>query len=322
MMRIFDWTVKALVSVVFLVLIWIYRSIDLGAIWQLIANTRISWFLLAFLVLVIAVALAILKWVWLLRAQGIDLPFAHVLRHYMVCYFFNVVLIAGLGEAKRVYDVARDSGHTMGALMSVVVERFTGVLAFLIVILATLIPAATLQPVLWTLVPPVAVALIAALAIFFGSERLLRWKVFEKIAWIHTRLEKLEQAIAAYRQVPKVMWGSMLVSLPIPLLWVLSFYFIGLSLGVSIPFTTYLYFVPTISVLALLPISWKGIGPQDTAFIYFWHPLGVPDAAALAISFLSHFLSFGMGMLGAPFYYLTREPESTRPSGSGITGVF
>jgi hypothetical protein len=97
----------------------------------------------------------------------------------------------------------------------------------------------------------------------------------------------------------------------VQLLRIVQAYCLGLGLGIALPLTAYLAFIPLILLVMLLPITFNGIGTSQVAFVWFFARAGVPAASAFALSVL--FVALGIiGNLPGGILYAFGRSERTR----------
>lgn len=65
---------------------------------------------------------------------------------------------------------------------------------------------------------------------------------------------------------------------------VLTVWLLGTALGLEVPFLFYLVAVPICELVALVPISFNGIGLREGAYVFLYAQIGLPPEAALALS--------------------------------------
>ena len=58
------------------------------------------------------------------------------------------------------------------------------------------------------------------------------------------------------------------------------------AVGFELPFVVNLFVIPIINIIALLPISFGGVGVRETSFIFLYGLFGVSPEGALFISIL------------------------------------
>jgi uncharacterized protein (TIRG00374 family) len=115
-------------------LVWLFlRLPDPAALWQQILNANKVLLLLGALCYTAAVALSGLKWGVLLRAAGIQVPATRLLSYQWMAEFFNNFLPAQVGgDVMRGYAVAVDTRRKADATASVLIDRFIGLIIFML----------------------------------------------------------------------------------------------------------------------------------------------------------------------------------------------
>src|SRR5262245_65309027 len=101
---------------------------------QLVVLGTPLWFYLAsFGVVLVWLGLYTLKWRLVLRAIGVEVPFARLIRQYLISLFFGNFLPTTIGgDVAKVYYLGRDAGYVdVGA--SVVLDRFLGLLSLTVI---------------------------------------------------------------------------------------------------------------------------------------------------------------------------------------------
>ena len=277
------------------ILAYLATRIDMGDAAR--AMAAISRPHLAAVLLLVAVdrAVMILRWVLLLRASGIAISAGDAARLFLVSSFVGSFLPAGIGaDAARAYGLARESTTGSEALASVAVDRVLGVLSLvsmgLIGVLAWAPGDAGEQRLLgadWTLVGAVLVIGGACVAAFW-ADQWIRWVVptHRHDGAITRRVLRLSDAVSRYRNRRGVLAHVMAWSLVVQFLRITQAYLLGLGLGLTVPFSYYLLFMPVGLLILLLPISISGFGLPQGVIVWLLRPAGVDDSTAFALSTL------------------------------------
>ena len=197
-------------------------------------------------------------------------------------------------DAARAYGLARESTTGSEALASVAVDRVLGVLSLvsmgLIGVLAWAPGDAGEQRLLgadWTLVGAVLVIGGACVAAFW-ADQWIRWVVptHRHDGAITRRVLRLSDAVSRYRNRRGVLAHVMAWSLVVQFLRITQAYLLGLGLGLTVPFSYYLLFMPVGLLILLLPISISGFGLPQGVIVWLLRPAGVDDSTAFALSTL------------------------------------
>ena len=245
---------------------------------------------LAAVLLLVAVdrAVMILRWVLLLRASGIAISVADATRLFLVSSFVGSFLPAGVGgDAARAYGLAREATTGSEALASVAVDRVLGVLSLVSMGVAGLVAWAPEGRSDWRLMGAVMVIGVAGVGAFW-ADQWLRWVVpaHRHERAITRRVLRLSDAVSRYRHRRGVLAHVMGWSVVVQLLRISQAYLLGLGLGLTVPFSYFLLFMPVALLMLLLPVSISGFGVPQAAIVWLLRPMGVADSAAFALSTL------------------------------------
>lgn len=269
------------------ILWWLSSRLDMGA--ALAAIARISLPHLALVLLLVAIDRAVMIWRWvlLLRAAGVAVANAAAARLFLVSSFVGSFLPAGVGgDAARAWGLSQTTGQLGDALASVVVDRVLGVLALAAMGAVGLAVSAS-GDATGRVLAAVAVTGAACVAAFWG-DAVLRWALPDHRHGgpLARRLLRLADAVARYRDHRGALATVMAWSLAVQLLRITQAYVLGLGLGLTVPFTYYLLFMPLGLLMLLLPISVSGFGVPQGVIVWLLRPMGVADALSFALSTL------------------------------------
>jgi uncharacterized protein (TIRG00374 family) len=302
--------IRALLSIALIV--YILWQLDWDHLIAVLGRIHTLYFL-AFLVIGIAsVLLSAKKWEILLHGAGQNVPFGRLASYYFTGIFFSLFLPSNIGgDVKRIYDLSQDDCDVKTATSSVLMDRGTGTVALLLIVLASLAINAPFLHQSGFLVPILAVCVLItlfAVAIFIPPiRRGLSW-LFRAVIplGLGARMDNLYQAIYEYREKPWVIVHSMLISLLFQGISVLVGYLCAAALHLSVPPVHFVSFIPLITLLSMLPVSINGIGIQDGAFVLLFSRAGVVPAEAFSMSLLFHAYRMMVGLVGGLVYAARR----------------
>ncbi len=233
-------------------------------------------------------AVMILRWILLLRASGIAIATRDAIRLFLVSSFVGSFLPAGVGaNAARAYGLAREATTGSEALASVAVDRLLGVLSLVAMGAAGLVAWAPGGGGDWRIAAVVIVMGGACVAVFW-ADQWLRWLVpsHRHERSVTRRVLRLSDAVSRYRNRRGVLVHVMAWSLVVQLLRITQAYILALGLGMSVPFSYFLLFMPIGLLMLLLPISISGFGLPQGVIVWLLRPMGVPDSDSFALSTL------------------------------------
>ena len=292
---------KIIVSAGLLIYLLAFQ-IDPAQLWEAVGHARWEYLIAAMLLMIAGTALRAVRWQVLLRALDIEVPLRRLVHLYFVGAFFNIFLPSGMGgDAVKMAELAHATGRGPEAIGTTLVDRATG-LWVLFVLAALALPFShALLPQGWA--PIIA---LGTVGVVLGG-----WIVMGTplVPWIGSKVrlpgqEKLERF---YRSVSQLGYPALgkacIVSLTFDVLLIIFNVLIAYSLGVDQPLGIFLLFTPIISFSLALPISIGGLGVREQTYVLLFHPLGVSDAASVAMSLTNYVLTnVVVGLIGGVLY--------------------
>lgn len=249
--------------------------------------------------------LSCLRWQLVLETAGHYLRTPPLLSSYFAGMFLNMVLPGAVGgDAYRVFQLARHTRDSEAALVSVFLERFTGLAALSALSLMGLVPALQLIE-RWDLVL-ICVGSVAALVggvMLSVSPRLLHLALpllrRLRLAALGDRLAKIQQLLRQFAGDAKALFWAIGLSLGLQLAIVYYHFVVAQQLNLGISYLELLVFIPIVVVITLLPISLGGLGLKEGLWIYLLGQVGVPAEQALLFSLTITVLSWALSLPGA-----------------------
>ncbi len=275
-------------------------------------------FVLALAFFILAIVVNGAKWQVLLRAQGVRVPFAAVLRFIFVGFFFNLFLPADVGcDVMRGFSLARYTDRAADAAVSVIVDRVIGLMGYMFTAVVAAVIAVNftghteLQKVEW-----VAVVALGVLALGFGMLisrrlRLLIARLFEIsfLAPLRPLWGRISDAFGAYR----FRYKSLLLAFAVGLVGIVCTtvvnWFLSQSMGGLMSFEAISLFNPLIALVQTVPVSIGGIGVNQTAYPFFYSLAGVPTDHALAVSILMQLVTILGGLPGGVLWLIGKRQQ-------------
>ena len=231
---------------------------------------------LALMVLTPIYPILMVRWWLLLRARGLTVTLWKAFRLTMVGNFFNFCMPGTTGgDLVKAYYAAKRSDRRADAVMTVIVDRVAGLLGLVI-----LAGAAGLFMLSNDTARKVTIYIwLGAATFMFGAgvyfsrrlrtglkiDRLLRKMPMQGV------LKKIDQAAVAYRDHRRIVFGSILVSVPVHVCLSMSTAFSGFALGMDLPLGLLLTVVPVLFLVGAVPISPQGIGVMELLAMELLH---------------------------------------------------
>jgi len=110
-------------------------------------------------------------------------------------------------------------------------------------------------------------------------------------------------------RMKKSMWEQLWTSAIVHFNGIAAFALLGLALGISVDFVTFLLLVPLVSLIALMPISFAGWGVREAGAVWLFGIAGIAKESSLAMA-----ISFGLLLVlaGLPGLFLFLYQSSKR----------
>lgn len=263
------------------------RGIDFGASAHAIAAIDLRYLALVLALVACDRMVMIWRWVLLLRSSGVPIGLAQAARVFLVSSFVGSFLPAGVGaDAARAYGLSREAVSGSEALASVAVDRVLGVISITVMAMIGIIawPPAQHDP---RYIAAILGMMLASRA-FFSANWWMRRLIPESLHShrLIQKLMRLGDALGRYRARRSALATVMLWSLVVQVLRITQAYYLGIGLGMVVPYSYYLLFMPIGLLMLLLPISVSGFGLPQGVIVWLLRPVGVPDPQSFALSTL------------------------------------
>lgn len=292
---------KIIVSIGLLALVFIH--VDLKQTWNQLQS--LSWQFIGFALLYYTGLqwLSCLRWQIVLRSTQHFVSIRSLLSSYFAGMFLNIFLPSFGGDAYRVYRVAKATKDSEAAVVSVFVERFTGLAALSALAVAGL-PLAFKLIGRWDIFLLFficvgsligGVLLIVSPGLLIWTEPLLQKLHLSSLAARFAKIQRLLRQFAQHRQALAVSMGlSFLLQLNI----VYYHYLIAQQLNIPISYWELLIFIPMVVVVTLLPISLGGLGVKEGLWVYLFSRTGLTARDALLLSLTITLLTWLLSLPG------------------------
>lgn len=302
-------------------LYWLFQKLeDPVGLWRQIVNADKGLLLAGAGCYAAAVALSGIKWGILLRAIGIPVPVPRLLAYQWVAEFFNNFLPAQVGgDVMRGYALASDTRRTADAAASVLIDRFIGLMVFMLsAALASIVMLLWGRPngqrfsgdalisMRFIVAGSVSISLtLFAMLVALLSRRLKQWveKILTHLPLSKHSLpiwQKLAAAFNAYRHQYRALILTAVGSTLIVILTSINIWLIARAITPdSISLLEVLAINPIIVLVGLLvPLSPGGLGVRQGAFVATFALIGARNELGLAVGLLQQFIGYLVSLPG------------------------
>ena len=296
---------------------------DASAIAAELGRAQIEPILLGVLLYMAGQAVSSWKWQILLAPVRLDVPYLKVLAFYFTGMFFNLFLptIVG-GDAVKALLLARATGATARATMSVFMERNVGLCALLIVAIAAaeLAPPVelfgmSLRHLTWVLAAGYTAANVVLMSpfVYRMADHVI---AATPLSRLRHRADSLYQAIVPYRSAPLRMLAGVGLSFIFQGVVIAVVFLNAQALALDVPLAAVAVFVPLVSLAGMVPVSVNGLGVREALYILLFGRIGVPVESAVSLALLYLAVTFLASLPGGVAYLMqpvrARELTSER----------
>lgn len=299
------WIRAAISIAIICILLW---NIDIKQLFHAFLQAKISFWALAFLLMVCEQVLMALSWNVLLQAKGYKIPLIRMFYIFLMGNFFGIMLPSSAGaDAVKGYAVFKHIDDGIDTASSLILFRVMGVGVLLIIAAISVLGFSDLfagDRIIF-----IVLGLLLLFGLFFlllslrAVRNLLKKSLNVKyIGKIGDIALKLYDSIIDYKNHRTALGKVLFISLGIQASRILAIYMIGLSIGITLSLKYYMIIVPIVIVVTLIPISLAGLGVRETIFIYLFKQIGFSSTAAFTLSILTFLIILLLSLAGGVIY--------------------
>ncbi|MBU0953701.1 MAG: flippase-like domain-containing protein [Nanoarchaeota archaeon] len=283
----------------------------------------------------------ILRWKLILKASNVNIPFAEIIRIFMIGFFFGAITPSRVGNLIKFHYLRKYHNVPTSTAISIsMIDRIFDVIVLAAFALLGLILVTTAIRTIYTAIA--FVIIILAIILFIFNEKtfkkiatfgILRIKALRKLVKSRGEIDTNKAASDLYIPVkrmknPKIFSITMLLTI---LIWTtigVQIFLILLAMGVPVNVYKTIVFSGTSSFLGLVPITISGLGVREGSLAFFLSTIGVSldsgVAASLILYLIGHIPPALVGM-GLYFVYkrrkvFLRSKQTNGPSDPEQTG--
>jgi uncharacterized protein (TIRG00374 family) len=295
---------------------YILWKVHPGDVLRVTAGADWRWIAGAIALLFVDRTLMAYRWMVLLRAltPGSRPPFKGVIRIFFVSTFVGTFLPSVGGDLYRAYSLSRLQVSGVESAASVLMDRVLGVMSIVIVGVGALLLAPAMARNIWMLLTlglASFVCLVAGVAVFSERAASSGQNMVARLPNARTRRigAGLIDAVRRYSRHHAELMNVLGMSVGVQVIRVIQAWCLGRALGIEAGLVMYFIFIPIVLLIMLLPITVSGLGTSQGAFGWLFGSIGVPAAAAVALSIL--FVALGvLGNLPGGVLYILGNREA------------
>jgi len=264
------------------------------------------------------------RWKVLLSTQKVRLGTDTLTVTVLIGYFFNNFLPTSIGgDVFRTYDASKKANIPLSTSASVIiVERFSGVVSAVTYAVAALFLGFTAignQSVIIPIVIFFVITVILAFLIINPSVFRLD-KISNKFKFmlkLRRKLSNVYKTLMSFKKYKLVLIKTLVFSFLLQFAVILNYYLAARALGIDLTLAAFIFIVPVVSTITMIPISIGGIGIRENSLVFIMVAMGIANEKAFLCSLLILFMLILIGMVGGIAYivrpYFERRFKKTAP---------
>jgi glycosyltransferase 2 family protein len=335
-MKVTSRHVKALVSIAFLAML--FALVRKGEFVAMLKRVDPLYFALSFLIAAAQISVSCAKWQVLVNLYEKKVGFGLLMKNYLIGYYFSNLLPSNVGgDVVRSYHAGRHIGSQTHAAISVFMERFTGSIYMLLlvlfmplirpglyrepaVIIASVFAAGLLAAFAWIawMDQPLARGVEFAIRVLRGlrARTPVAGKIIDRIEGVCLKIqkkaegihEKLTATIGLLKKDRKAaFWVVAWTVIFYALTWV-NVYWAFRTFGNQVPLRDIAALLPTAMLAGSIPITLGSLGIVEGSYVFYFHLVGAAPAATLLMGLFLRFKLIIVGVVGF-LNYLTYRHE-------------
>ncbi|MFX0140710.1 MAG: lysylphosphatidylglycerol synthase transmembrane domain-containing protein [Candidatus Hodarchaeota archaeon] len=291
---------------------FVLTKINPNAFITLWRSLNLNYLIFAFFISIFDRVIVTYRWKILLESKGVNFPLFILLEISLVGQFIGRFLPSSLApDAIKIYSLSKHIPNRTESLSSVIVDRFAGFLALLIMALCAIEIFSNFyydsSPAILNLELILILLFLTSCFVILGNKVIhkifLSFKFLNKYHWGKIILEFYE-SIYNYREHKMVFLKTLIISFFVQVFRSIFVYIVSLALNLDVSIIYFFIFIPAITIILMLPITLGGIGVAEMAYIYFFSHAGLSVDAALSLSMLCRILSILVTLPGGVIYAL------------------
>lgn len=259
-------------------------------------------FAAAVALLVLAQLFSAMRWNVLLGHP--EITWATLFRLYLIGNFFSLFLPTSIGgDAVRTTAASRGPATPAEVISSVLLDRLFGVAALATYLVAGAIASRTLfagvvGAISWNAAPWVVAAGLVGLAVLAAAA----WWLRRRFAKLHGALARAALLMRRCVSSPGVSARALLLALVVQAIYIAVWSLLAASLGFDLPLALFLLAVPLVSLAAMAPVTFSGLGVREGAWVLLLAPFGISAADAVSFSLLFFLAFVAVGIIGGAVF--------------------
>lgn len=301
--------VRIIISVSLIVFLVKTQFKDIRSALEIIKSVNKPLLILSLSTHIFGIWITAVRWNTLLGTQKVKLGTTTLTLTVLIGFFFNNFLPTSIGgDVFRTYDAAKKANIPIETSASIIiVERFSGIISASTYAIIALFLGFTAIGNQSFIIPVIIFFIICIIIAFFIlNPSILRLnKLINKIKFLKKVKEKLANIYFTFLSFKKFKWvlvRVMIYSFLLQFAVILNYFLAAKSLGINLNLTAFIFIVPVVTIIAMVPISIGGIGIRENTLVFIITAMGVGSEQAAICALLIFLMLIFIGIIGGITY--------------------
>ncbi len=283
MRKIVEFLVKSIIAV--LLISYLFYKIGVQQIIGILPGMNLFYFALFWISFFASLFLGVINIKILLKGIGYNLPTKKVAKYYTTSWSIGLYAPGKLGEFSLVYLLRREK-IGMGQSMAIsVIDKVITFIVFGTVSVVGFITFFTIgQSFTLMVILSSALAITTVMLLSEFSRSLIKRYILRKLAPKFSGFNSTMRLILG--KINLLIYNFILTTIKLGLMG-LSIHLLFLTFGTKVSFVYTLLIVAIGTIIALIPITFSGLGVREAASVYLFSKLGVNPAVTLTVFLLA-----------------------------------
>lgn len=282
---------KILPIIGLIILIYVLSKLDFGKLVEVFQQVDPFYGFLAIFSILPLQLVSNFQWQLILKKHNINVSYLYSLKNIYIGYFYGFITPGAIGGYTRVYYLKDESGETIQKCFvnSLIISTIEYLTLLSIALFGAFLFSSRYPSILPFLIF-MFVLIVILLFIFIRKKtgkRFIKKLLFSRL--FNQYRDKWEIHIDnLYKDIPRIrdLFIPSLISIGGWLAWFTELYLIASLFSIDIPFYNFIFLIPIVTVVSLLPISIQGLGTREAMLIGLFSLFNIPQENVLGFSLL------------------------------------
>lgn len=297
--------------VALVVIAWLGLLVDFEKLWVAFSNLTLPLIVILILISFILVYVSAVKWGLFLKAESNSVSIVKLFNLYLMGYFVNSIFPSYIGgdAARSWYAGKLSTQHS--AFAATFLERFTGLIAMILMAFVALFFVSGLPDSISLVVAALCFGLVISLILIFNN---LLVSICRKLPIINKKVShviKIQNVIQSALKNKTLLVNSLLLSFIFFAIAVVNVAVSAYAVGwVDVPVNDLIVVLPLILLIGAIPITPSGIGLQEGAYYYFLTMIGSTPEQAIGVALVLRAKFYILAIFGAVVWLLNKKNKN------------